>query len=54
MQKVGDKVGAMLARIKVIKLTNEYKNFSKDCGLRTHLDRASVTNYHAIRVINMN
>jgi len=54
MQKVGDKVGAMLARSKVIKLTNEYKNFSKDCGLRTHLDRASVTNYHAIRVINMN
>lgn len=54
MQKVGDAIGAMVARRKVIKLTNEYKKFSKDCGLRTHMDRASVADYRAIKVINMN
>ena len=46
----GDKVGAKLARQKVINLTDEYLKFSKACGLRPQLTRAAVANYRAIKV----
>lgn len=44
-QQSGDTEQAKIARQKVIRLTAEYKRFSKDCGLPIHKDRMSVPNY---------
>ena len=50
LQKADDKDGAIIARQKVINLIKEYQKFSNDCGLKVHLDRASVAGYRAIKV----
>lgn len=50
MQQSGDKMSAKLARMKVIKLTEEYEKFSNECGLRTQKDRTSVIGYRAIKI----
>lgn len=47
MRESGDTQGAKLARAKVIKYTEEYKRFSRDCGLKIHKDRTQVYQYHA-------
>ena len=49
LQEAGDMAGARIARKKVIELLNEYKAFSRDCGLRPQLDRAKVIGYRAIK-----
>lgn len=48
-QEAGDIERARKARQKVIRLTDEYKMFSKACGLRVQNDRASVAGYRAIK-----
>ena len=48
-QESGDIIAARAERQKVIQLTNEYKAFSKSCGLKLQLDRASVSGYRAIK-----
>lgn len=48
-QEAGDIERAKLARQKVLRLTDEYKRFSKACGLRVQNDRASVAGYRAIK-----
>lgn len=50
LKESGDKIGAKLARQKVIRLTQEYIKFSKDCGLPIQKDRMSVADYRAIKV----
>lgn len=52
MQKLGDRPGMITARKKVVRLVNEYKKFSNDCGLATHVDRASVSGYRSIKIPN--
>ena len=47
MREVGDTDGVKRARLKVIRYTNEYKEFSQACGLKTHKDRIQVYQYHA-------
>lgn len=47
--KAGDRNGAKIARQKVINLTQEYLSFSKDCGLKPQLVRATVAGYRAIK-----
>lgn len=47
MRESGDDVGAKLARQKVVKYTQQYKQFSKDCGLKISKDRIQVYRYHA-------
>lgn len=48
MQKVGDMQAAKIARAKVVRLTQEYKKFSNDCGLKIHKDRMAVAGYNRI------
>lgn len=50
LQKANDMDGARIARKKVIDLLEEYKKFSKACGLPYQLDRASVAGYRAIKI----
>jgi hypothetical protein len=45
MQQAGNIEAAKLARQKVIQYTQQYKQFSKDCGLPIHKDRAAVSGY---------
>lgn len=45
LQESGDIEGAKIARQRVIQLNQQYKNFSKDCGLPIHKDRMSVPGY---------
>ena len=45
MTQLGDTEAAMNARTKVRRLTDEYKIFSKSCGLQPKLDRAAVPDY---------
>lgn len=45
MQQAGNMEAAKLARQKVIQYTRQYKQFSKDCGLPIHKDRAAVSGY---------
>ena len=45
MQESGNLEAAKLARQKVIQYTRQYKQFSKDCGLPIHMDRAAVSGY---------
>ena len=45
MQQAGNIEAAKLARQKVIRYTQQYKQFSKDCGLPIHKDRAAVSGY---------
>ena len=52
MQKLGDRLGMIAARRKVVRLVNEYKKFSNDCGLTVHTDRASVSGYRSIKISN--
>lgn len=49
-QEAGNIEAAKLARQKVIRFTNQYKQFSKSCGLPIHKDRMTVVGYKAIRV----
>lgn len=49
-QEAGNIEAAKLARQKAIQLTNQYKQFSKSCGLPIHKDRMAVVGYKAIRV----
>lgn len=49
-QQAGNMDAARIARQKVIKLTQEYKQFSKNCGLVVHKDRMSVSEYRAIGI----
>lgn len=49
-QEAGNIEAAKLARQKVIRFTNQYKQFSKSCGLPIHKDRMAVVGYKAIRV----
>lgn len=48
-QESGDIDRALLAQQKVRKLYNEYKAFSKACGLRMQKDRASIINYKVLK-----
>ena len=45
MQQAGNMEAAILARQKVIQYTQQYRQFSKDCGLPIHKDRAAVSGY---------
>ena len=45
MKELGDKTAKNLARSKVQRLTNEYRAFSKSCGLPIKVNRTSVPNY---------
>ena len=45
MQQAGNMEAAKLARQKVIQYTQQYRQFSKDCGLPIHKDRAAVSGY---------
>lgn len=45
LRESGDTEGAKIARQKVIQLNQQYKEFSKNCGLPIHKDRASVPDY---------
>lgn len=45
LQQSGDTEGAKIARQRVLQLTQEYRRFSKSCGLPIHKDRASVPDY---------
>lgn len=47
MKELGDKTAMRLARQKVTRLTNEYKLFSKRCGLTTKMKRTFIPNYTA-------
>ena len=49
-QEANDIIGARKARQKIIRLINEYKIFSKNCGLSAQNDRISVIGYNAIKV----
>lgn len=49
-QEANDMTGIRKARQKIIRLTNEYKIFSKNCGLSVHNDRIDVIGYNAIKV----
>lgn len=49
MRTLGDRVGAQLAQAKVNKYTDQYKIFSKDCGLTTKRNRITVPNYTRIK-----
>lgn len=49
-QQAGNMDAARIARQKVIQLTQEYKQFSKNCGLVIHKDRMSVPEYKAIGI----
>lgn len=49
LMSAGDIDGARLARRKVIDLLDEYKSFSKSCGLKPQLIRAAVSGYRAIK-----
>ena len=46
MRELGADTNARLARNKVVNLTDEYKIFSKYCGLKPQMKRASVPGYH--------
>ena len=46
MRESGDIEGAKLARQKVIKYTEQYKKFSRNCGLKVQKDRIQVYKYH--------
>lgn len=48
-QELNDKLGAKIARQKIIQLTEEYKIFSKNCGLKIDKDRIAVPNYYPIK-----
>lgn len=50
MKTAGNIEAAKLARARVIKLTKEYNNFSKACGLKPQTRRATVAGYRAIKV----
>ncbi len=50
MREAGNLDAAKLARMRVIKLTNEYNSFSRACGLRPQTKRATVMGYRAINV----
>lgn len=45
LRESGDTEGAKIARQRVIQLNQQYKEFSKNCGLPIHKDRASVPDY---------
>ena len=45
MQQAGNMEAAKLARQKVIQYTQQYRQFSKDCGLPVHKDRSAVSGY---------
>lgn len=47
MKELGNKTGKILARQKVIRFTNDYKAFSKACGLPTKMKRCGVSGYTA-------
>lgn len=47
MKELGNKTGKILARQKVIQFTNDYKTFSKACGLPTKMKRCGVSGYTA-------
>lgn len=47
-EQSGNLEAAKIARQKVIRLTREYRNFSKACGLTVQRDRMTVPNYRAI------
>ena len=47
-QECGDKLEAQKYRAKVVSYMNQYKRFSKACGLRTKMRRTTVPNYRAI------
>lgn len=47
MKELGNKTGKILARQKVIQFTNDYKAFSKACGLPTKMKRCGVSGYTA-------
>lgn len=47
MKDSGDSDGVKLARAKVVNLTNQYKNFSKACGLPIKRDRIQISGYQA-------
>lgn len=49
-EKSGDIERAKLARQKVIKYTQQYEKFSKDCGLRVQKERAQVVGYRARKI----
>ena len=48
LQESGDIEGARVAQQKVKRLNQQYKNFSKSCGLPIHKDRISVVNYKLV------
>ena len=50
MQEVGDMNAARVARAKVVRLTQEYNKFSRDCGLAPQKSRTTVPNYKAIKL----
>lgn len=50
MQESGNVNAAKLARMKVLKYTKQYEEFSKSCGLRIHKDRTQVIGYKAIKI----
>lgn len=49
-QQSGDIESAKIARQKVIRLTQQYYKFSRDCKLPIHKDRMSVIGYKAISI----
>lgn len=50
MQEAGDIDAAKIARLKVMRLTDEYKHFSRSCGLNIDMERAAVSGYRAINI----
>lgn len=50
LKEAGDIEGAKIARIKVVRLINAYKQFSQDCNLPVDMERASVPNYRSIKI----
>lgn len=49
LMESGDIEAAKIVQQKVARLTQEYKKFSKDCGLTIHRERASVPEYKWLR-----